>query len=149
MSTPEHAPNHPAPQRPEPSQAPAVEAAPSPPERVYTPQPVPEPESVSPARAQEIEAGPNLHVPVLLAGHSVRVIPPGAWRQSWMRLLKEGDLDEFAERIIHPDDLDLYDKVDPTNDEFGTFIADASGATGESLGNGSGSSRSSRRTRRP
>ena len=149
MSTPDHDPNHLVPQRPEPTQAPAAEAVAAPPERGHTPQPMPEPEPASPALAQEIEAGPNLHVPVLLAGRPVRVIPPGAWRQSWMRLLKDGELDDFAERIIHPDDLDLYDKVDPTNDQFGEFIADASGAGGESLGNGSGSSRSSRRTRRP
>lgn len=100
-----------------------------------------------PAEAQEIEALGH-YVTASLAGEPVRVIPPGAWRQSWMRHLNAGRFDVFAEEVIHPDDLDLYDEIDPTNDEFGQFVADAAELAGESMGKSGGPSRSSRRTRR-
>lgn len=143
MSTPQH----PAPGMASQQQA----AAPPPPaeERVYTPEPMPEPEPlVSAAEAQEVDADPNKYVTASLCGKPVRVIPPGAWRQSWQRALKMGDLDAFAAAVIHPDDLDLYDDLDPTNDEFGEFTQDAGELAGESLGKSGGPNRSSRRMRR-
>lgn len=100
-----------------------------------------------PVEAQEIEALGH-YVTAALCGEPLRVIPPGAWRQSWMRHLNAGRIDAFAEEVIHPDDLDLYDDIDPTNDEFGQFVADAAELAGEPMGKSSGPSRSSRRTRR-
>lgn len=105
-----------------------------------------EPEA-DPAVAQELEAGGH-YVTADLCGEPVRIIPPGAWRQSWMRHLNEGRIDDFAGSVIHPDDMDLYDELDPTNDEFGEFVGEAATRSGESLGKSRGPAQSSRRTRR-
>ncbi|MET8694683.1 hypothetical protein ABZV65_19320 [Streptomyces bauhiniae] len=104
-------------------------------------------EQVTEADAQEIEAE-GQYVTALLCDEEVRVIPPGAWRQSWQRHLGQGRIDAFAELVIHPDDLAVYEDIDPTNDEFGAFVADAGEQAGESLGKSRGPSRSQRRTRR-
>ncbi|MGW4223040.1 hypothetical protein ACWEG1_06235 [Streptomyces bauhiniae] len=104
-------------------------------------------DTVTEADAQEIEANGH-YVTALLCDEEVRVIPPGAWRQSWQRLLGQGQVDAFAERVFHPDDLDLYYELDPTNEEFGEFTNDAAAQAGEPLGKSSGPNRSQRRTRR-
>jgi hypothetical protein len=105
------------------------------------------PGPAEPAVAQEIEARGH-YVTASLCGEPVRLIPPGAWRQSWVRHLNEGRIDAFVDQVVHPDDLDLYDDLDPTNDEVGQFIADAAELAGEPMGKSSGPLRSSRRTRR-
>lgn len=105
-----------------------------------------EPE-VTEAEAQEIEADGH-YVTALLCGEEVRVIPPGAWRQSWQRQLNAGQIDAFAEKVFHPDDIDQYYDLDPTNEEFGEFVGDAAAQAGESLGKSRGPAPSSRSTRR-
>jgi hypothetical protein len=102
---------------------------------------------VTEAEAQEIEAEGH-YVTALLCGEEVRVIPPGAWRQSWQRQLNSGQIDAFAEAVIHPDDVEVYYDLDPTNTEFGEFVADAGQQSGESLGKSRGPERSSKPTRR-
>ena len=104
-------------------------------------------EQVSPAEAQETEAV-NKYVTALLCDEDVRIIPPGAWRQSWQRLAAQGQIDAFAQIVLHPDDYDLYLDIDPTNEEWGEFVTDAAERAGESLGNSRGPAPSSRRTRR-
>lgn len=104
-------------------------------------------EMVDAAEAQEIEAEGH-YVTAMLSDEEIRVVPPGAWRQSWQSMLAQGQFNGFAEAIVHPDDLELYLEIDPTNDEFEAFVADAAGQSGESLGKSRGPSRSSRRTRR-
>lgn len=149
MTTPQHpetsadlaAPPQTAAPVPSPAPAPAPTAVPpAADEPVYTPQPVPEPGLAIP--------DPNHFIQVALVGRTVRVIPPGAWRQSTMRLLKQGDTDAFVEQVLHPDDWEHYERADPTNDELGEFLSDAGEAGGESLGNGRGSTRSSRTSKR-
>lgn len=105
---------------------------------------------ISPAEAQELEADAEQghFVTASLCGKDVRVIPPGAWRLSWQRALKNGDFDVFASQIMHPDDLDLFDELDPTNDQFGEFVSDAASKSGEALGKSSGPHPSSKRTRK-
>lgn len=105
-----------------------------------------EPE-VTAAEAQEIEAGGH-YVTGLLCGEEVRIIPPGAWRQSWQELLNSGQIRAFMEIVLSPDDFELFVELDPTNNEVGELINDAAQRAGESLGNSRGPAPSSRRTRR-
>lgn len=102
----------------------------------------------TPAEAQEAEANTGHYVTASLCGKPVRIVPPGAWRMSWQRKLRQGDFDAFAEAVLHPDDVELYEELDPTNDDFNEFIADAAELAGESLGKSSGPRGSSRSTRR-
>ncbi|MEU5976391.1 hypothetical protein [Streptomyces sp. NPDC047315] len=99
------------------------------------------------AQAQEAEAT-GRHVAADLCGQQVYIIPPGAWRQSWQRLLNSGQIDAFAETILSPDSYELFLELDPTNDEFGEMIASAAERAGESLGKSRGPGPSSRTTRR-
>lgn len=102
---------------------------------------------VTEADAQETEAV-NKHVTGILCDEEIRIIPPGAWRQSWQRLLNSGQVDAFAQLVLHPDDYALYLDIDPTNEEFGELVNDAAERAGESLGKSSGPAPSSRRTRK-
>lgn len=99
------------------------------------------------AEAQEDEAE-GRYVTAKLCGEQVQILPPGVWRQSWNRLLHAGLMDAFAELVLHPDDLELYFELDPTNEEFGTFVGEASEQAPESQGKSRGPNRSSSRTRR-
>lgn len=114
--------------------------------RIAGPEEFDEPEE-SAAEAQEFEAV-NKYAVGDLCGEEIRIIPPGAWKQSWRRLLFAGQIDEFAEIVLHPDDYALYEEIDPTNDEFGELVNTAAERAGESLGKSSGPAPSSRRTRR-
>ena len=104
-------------------------------------------EEVTAADAQEIEAEGH-YVTSDLCGEELRIIPPSAWRLSMQRLVAAGQIDAFAEKVLHPDDIDLFFDLDPTAGEFQDFIADAGAQAGESLGKSSGPSRSGSRTRR-
>jgi len=101
---------------------------------------------VSAADAQEIEA--DGYVTAELCGEEVQVIPPSMWRASWQRALNQGQIDFFAQKILHPDDYEFYLEVDPTMEDWLTFVEDASSKAGESLGKSRGRSRSGGRTRR-
>lgn len=102
---------------------------------------------VSAADAQEIEAEGH-YVTAELCGEEVQVVPPTVWRSSWQRMLNQGDLDGFAEKVLHPDDFELYLELDPTIVEFMEFTEEAARRSGESQGNSRGPAPSSRRTRR-
>ncbi|MEU9218928.1 hypothetical protein AB0D47_20530 [Streptomyces sp. NPDC048376] len=101
---------------------------------------------VSAAEAQEIEA--DGYVTATLCGEEVQVVPPSMWRASWQRALAQGQIDVFAEKILHPEDFDFYIEVDPTLGEWEEFLDEASRRSGESLGKSRGRSRSGRPTRR-
>ena len=102
---------------------------------------------ISAAEAQEIEAEGH-YLTTELCGEEVQIVPPSAWRSSWQRMLNQGDLDGFAEKIFHPDDYEVYVDVDPTIVEFMEFTQTAAARLGESLGNSHGPAPSSRSTRR-
>ncbi|MFE9855608.1 hypothetical protein [Streptomyces sp. NPDC005780] len=104
-------------------------------------------EETGPAAAQEIEAEGH-YVTAVLADEEIRIVPPGAWRQSWQTALSNANFTYFAEQVVHPEDLDLYFEIDPTNDEFEAFVSEAAQRGGESLGKSRGPATSSRRTRR-
>ncbi|MFE2048014.1 hypothetical protein ACFXAS_05865 [Streptomyces sp. NPDC059459] len=105
-----------------------------------------EPE-VTPADAQEIEAEGH-YVTATLCGEEVRVVPPAAWRVSWQRMLTNGLIFEFAEKVLHPEDYEFFEELDPTALEFQEFVTDAGERAGESLGKSEARSRSGRPTRR-
>lgn len=102
---------------------------------------------VSAADAQELEAEGH-YVTALLCGEEVRVVPPAAWRVSWQRMLTQGLIFEFAQKVLHPDDYDFFEELDPTAQEFQDFVTDAGERAGESLGKSRGPSRSGGPTRR-
>lgn len=119
--------------------------------RPATTRTAPEPEvdqvEVTAADAQEIEAEGH-YVTATLCGEDVQVVPPSAWRVSWQRMLTQGMLYEFAEKVMHPDDYDFFVELDPTAEEFQDFVQEASEMSGEPLGKSRGPSRSGGRTRR-
>jgi hypothetical protein len=99
------------------------------------------------AEAQEVEAEGH-YVTAELCGEEVQIIPPSAWRTSWQRMLNQGNLDAFAEKVFHPEDYELYMELDPTVVEFLSFVEDAAQRSGESMGKSGGPAPSSRRTRK-
>lgn len=105
----------------------------------------PEPEAAGTAAEIEAEHG---YVTALLCGEELQIIPPGSWRASWQAMLTQGQLPDFVEHVVHPDDLDLFWEIDPTSQEFYALIEDAARAAGESLGKSRGPAPSSRSTRR-
>lgn len=99
-------------------------------------------------KKQELEAlGDYVLVPLPNDTAEVRVLPQIKWRMSVMRFLNEGDLDGWAEAVIHPDDLDDFMDADLDMGEFRDFSEEAARRSGDSLGKSSGRSRSSRGTR--
>jgi hypothetical protein len=99
---------------------------------------------ISPAEAQEIEAEGH-YITATLCGEEVQVVPPTLWRASWQRLLQQGLIDAFAEKVFHPDDFELYVELDPTMQEWAEFTEEAARMAGESQGNSRGPAASSRR----
>lgn len=99
------------------------------------------------AEAQELEATGH-YVTVALGEEPMRVAPAGTWPVSAQRALRNGDLDGFMKVVLHEDDYDLYEDVDPTMDEFNQFVEDAGRLAGEPQGKSRGPNRSSRRTQR-
>ncbi|WP_107409890.1 hypothetical protein [Streptomyces luteocolor] len=110
-------------------------------------EPEPDLDETEAIEAQEAEAEGH-YVTASLCGQDVQILPPTVWRQSWNRLLNSGQIDAFAELVINPDDLELYFELDPTNEEFGEFIGEASEQVAEGPGKSRGPNRSSRRTQR-
>jgi hypothetical protein len=102
---------------------------------------------IGPAEAQEIEAEGH-YITATLCGEEVQVVPPTLWRASWQRLLQQGLIDAFAEKVFHPDDFELYLDLDPTMQEWAEFTEEAARMAGESQGNSRGPAVSSRRTPR-
>ncbi|MEV0917830.1 hypothetical protein AB0I93_26680 [Streptomyces sp. NPDC049967] len=103
--------------------------------------------AVTPAEAQEIEATGH-YVKAVLGDEVLEIVPPGAWKQSWQRKLKAGDMDAFLEDVLSPDSYELYLDLDPTNDEVGELLNAAGEASGEPVGKSSGPRPSSRSTRK-
>lgn len=111
-------------------------------------------EQIEAAKAQETEAdteGQYLTVP--LAGYDgvskdVRVLPANRWRASALRALNRGDIDGFMEAVLHEDDYEIFEELDPDTDGIGKFAEDVSRESGEALGKSGGPSRSSRSTRK-
>ncbi|MFJ3289995.1 hypothetical protein ACIPMW_32505 [Streptomyces sp. NPDC086669] len=111
-------------------------------------------DQIEAARAQETEADTeDAYLTVPLTGYDgatkdVRVLPANRWRASAIRALNSGNIDGFMEIVLHEDDYEIYEDLDPTTDGIGKFAEDASRESGEALGKSSGPSRSSRSTRK-
>lgn len=99
------------------------------------------------AEAQEIEVGGD-YVTAHLAGQPVRILMPSKFRASALRALNAGDLDTFADLVLHADDVDTFFEVDPTGEEISELVTEAADTARESLGKSSARSRSTKRTRR-
>ena len=102
---------------------------------------------VTEAEAQEIEAEGH-YITATLCGEDVQIVPPSAWRVSWNRMLMQGLIDEFAEKVLAPEDYEFFVEIDPTAEEFQDFVQEASEKSGEPLGKSGPRSRSGRPTRR-
>lgn len=111
-------------------------------------------EQIEAARAQETEAElDDGYVTVPLAGYDgvtkdVRALPANRWRASALRALNRGDMDTFMASVLHEDDYDTYEDLDPDTEAIGRFAEAASRAGGEELGKSGGPRPSSRSTRR-
>ncbi|MEU5424237.1 hypothetical protein AB0H73_01320 [Streptomyces olivoreticuli] len=103
--------------------------------------------TASSTTGQETDAATG-YVTVELAGFQVRALPSQRWRASTLRALNSGDLDRFAEGVLHPDDVDAWYDGDPTQDEIGAWVAQVAEAGGETLGKSSGPRASSKITRK-
>jgi hypothetical protein len=111
-------------------------------------------DQIEAARAQEMEVdteGEYLTVP--LAGFDgvtkdVRVLPASRWRASAIRALNSGNIDGFMEIVLHEDDYEIFEELDPTTDGIGKFAEEASRRSGEALGKSSGRIRSGNGTRK-
>lgn len=101
----------------------------------------------TPADAQETEALGH-YVTSELCSKPLEVIPSGAWRQSSMRHLRAGNMDDFFADVLSPESYELYLDLDPTNDQVNAFLEEAGTASGESVGKSSGPKASPRRTRK-
>jgi hypothetical protein len=99
------------------------------------------------AEAQELEANGD-YITVALDDEPIRVLLATLWRTSWVQQVNQGDFVGFAERVVHPDDLELFQEIDPTIPEFHQFVTDAQELSGEPAGKSRGPNRSSRRMRR-
>lgn len=104
------------------------------------------------AQEQEAEAGDG-YVSVPLAGYDgvtkdVRTLPANRWRASALRALNQGDIDGFMERVLHEDDYEIFEELDPDSEAIGHFAEAAARAVKDDLGKSSGRSRSGSSTRR-
>jgi hypothetical protein len=102
---------------------------------------------------QEHEQEHDPYVSVPLAGYDgvtkdVRTLPASRWRASALRALNTGDIDGLMERVLHEDDYEIFEDLDPDMDAVGRFAEAAARAGGEELGKSSGPRASSRSTRR-
>ncbi|MEU1778099.1 MULTISPECIES: hypothetical protein [Streptomyces] len=106
------------------------------------------------AAAQELEAEiADGYVTVDLAGFDgvtkkVRARPANRWRASATRALNRGDIDAFMSLVLHEDDYETYETLDPDIERIGAFATAVAEAGGEALGKSSGPRPSSRNTRR-
>ncbi|MEV4739791.1 hypothetical protein [Streptomyces sp. NPDC049555] len=99
-------------------------------------------------KGQEVDAADTGYITVELAGYPVRALVSQQWRASHLRALNAGDLDRFAEGVLHPDDVDAWYAADPTQDEIGAWVREVAEAGGEALGKSSGRPASSKITRK-
>lgn len=110
--------------------------------------PVSAPDQEAQALGQEADAVPDGYVRADLSGHPVHALSAQRWRASHLRALTAGDLDTFAEGVLHPDDVHVWYEADPTQDEIGAWVSAVAAAGGEALGKSSGRTASSTRTAR-
>lgn len=102
----------------------------------------------TPADAQEIEATASEYVTASHDGRDYRVRTPLTWRPSYVRALRQGDFDTWAEGVFHADDLNEWVEADPTFAEIGDFARRVMTDSGEAPGKSITPARSSRSTRR-
>lgn len=78
----------------------------------------------------------------------VIVPPPGKWRTTANRALREGDFDLWAELVLSEDDYRAWLDAEPVNDDVEKFFEAWGDASGENSGKSRPSQRSSKGTAR-
>ncbi|MER7922179.1 hypothetical protein ABTY96_03410 [Streptomyces sp. NPDC096057] len=104
-------------------------------------------ETTTPAEAQETEATSEF-VTAKLGDKTLRVKTVEHWRPSYLRALRQGDYDTWAEGALHPEDVDAFVDADATFKEINEFTSQAMSAAGEAPGKSGGPSTRSTRTRK-
>lgn len=104
--------------------------------------------TTTPAESQENEATSEEYNTIELAGTPLRVKPMGKWRPSYLKALRNGDFETWAEGALHEDDAEKFVEADATFDEIGVFTADAMQASGEAPGKSGARSARSKTTRK-
>lgn len=99
------------------------------------------------AEAQETEATEE-YVTATLAGKPLRVKTILGWRPSYLRALREGDYEKWAEGVLHEDDVTAFVDADATFKEINEFTAEAMAQAGETPGKSGRPSTRSRSTRK-
>lgn len=102
---------------------------------------------ITPAEAQETEATEE-YVTASLDGKPLRVKTVEYWRPSYLRALRLGDYDTWAEGAMHPDDVDTFIEINATFKAINEFTSEAMSAAGEAPGKSGGPSPRSTRTRK-
>ncbi|MDH6625728.1 hypothetical protein M2271_003539 [Streptomyces sp. LBL] len=103
--------------------------------------------TTTPAEAQEIEANGEF-VTAKLGEATLRVKTIEHWRPSYLRALRQGDYDAWAEGALHPDDVTAFIDADATFAEINDFTSSAMESAGETPGKSGARTRSSRTTRK-
>lgn len=102
---------------------------------------------ITPAESQETEATSEF-VSAELDGQTIRVKTIVNWRPSYLRALRQGDYDTWAEGAVHPDDVQAFLDADATFAQINEFTSKAMESAGEAPGKSGARSRSSKPTRR-
>lgn len=78
----------------------------------------------------------------------VSVLPPGKWKPRANKMLATGDFDGWAALCLEGDGFQTWTQLDPSNDDVEQFFRAWKDLGGQSLGESSASTRSSRSTPR-
>lgn len=95
---------------------------------------------------------PSQGVTVVLATENgkgeITVPPAGRWKTRANTMLRDGNLDGWAQITLSAEDWATWSELDPTNDDAGAFFAAWQEAAGETVGKSSKSPSGSRPTPR-
>lgn len=74
------------------------------------------------AQRRKAEQG-GVYRSVELNGYDIRFTHPKSWRASAMDLLNAGNMNGWASKVVHPEDVAKFKEADPNGGELGEAIA--------------------------